>query len=86
MLLVVAGDNCVVLCCSYVLLVVAGDRSTQPLFSNATIINVAVLDENDNNPEILNIDSGVTRVQVPEVRVIHTISCPQHQHFVILMI
>lgn len=57
-----------ILFCSYVLSVVAGNRGAQPLFSNATVIIVAVSDENDNDPEILNIVSGVTRVEVPEVR------------------
>lgn len=52
--------------CSYVLSVVARDSALEPRSSNATI-NVIVLDENDNDPEILNIDSGVTTVEVPEV-------------------
>lgn len=42
------------------------DRALEPRSSNTTIL-VVVLDENDNDPEILNIDSGVTMAQVPEV-------------------
>lgn len=47
--------------------VVASDRGSQSLSSNATIVNVLVSDENDNDPEIINIVSGVTRAEVPEV-------------------
>lgn len=56
--------------CSYVLIVVGRDRAVEPRSSNTTIF-VSVSDVNDNAPEILNIESGVTTVQVPEV---HTIS------------
>lgn len=52
---------------SYVLSVVASDRGSPALSSNATIVTVLVSDENDNDPEILNIRSGVTRTEVPEV-------------------
>jgi hypothetical protein len=52
---------------SYVLRVFAVDSSDQPLTSNATVINVTVSDENDNDPEISNIFSGDTRVDVREV-------------------
>lgn len=46
--------------------VVARDRAMEPRSSNATVI-VRVIDENDNDPEIININSGVTTVEVPEV-------------------
>lgn len=46
--------------------VVGRDRGLEPRSSNTTIL-VTVSDENDNDPEILNIDSGVTTVPVPEV-------------------
>ena len=47
---------------------VARDNGLEPRSSNATIL-VTVLDENDNDPEILNIESGATMppVDVPEV-------------------
>lgn len=54
---------------SYVLSVVARDGGAEPRSSNTTVY-VTVLDENDNDPEILNIESLVTTVEVPEVRYI----------------
>ena len=55
------------MCCSYVLRVVARDLGAEPRSSNATSIFVTVSDENDNDPEILNIASGVTVALVDEV-------------------
>ena len=52
---------------NYVLSVVARDGGAEPRSSNATV-SVTVLDENDNDPEILNIESLITSVEVPEVR------------------
>ncbi len=43
------------------------DGGAEPRSSNITII-VSVSDENDNDPEIINIISGVTMASVPEVR------------------
>ena len=55
----------------------ARDRANEFRFSNATIITVTVTDENDNDPEILNIISGVTTILVAEVtpitRLLHLI-------------
>ena len=45
---------------------VARDNGLEPRSSNATVF-VSVTDENDNDPEITNIESGVTTVEVPEV-------------------
>lgn len=55
------------MCCSYVLSVVARDLGAESRSSNATFIFVTVSDENDNDPEILNIESGVTMAMVDEV-------------------
>ncbi len=51
---------------SYVLTVIARDRGAEPR-SNTTRVEITVEDENDNTPEITNIDSGVTCVEVSEV-------------------
>ena len=55
-----------VLVCSYLLRVVARDGGLEPRSSNATIL-VTVSDENDNDPVITNIISGITRAEVTEV-------------------
>ena len=50
----------------YELILVGRDRAIEPRSSNTTIL-ITVLDENDNDPVILNIESGVTTEFVPEV-------------------
>ena len=44
----------------------ARDSGVEPMSSTATVF-VTVEDENDNQPMILNIASGVTTVEVSEV-------------------
>ena len=56
------------------MIVIARDRGTEPQASNATVY-VTVEDENDNPPVIDNIQSGITCVDVSEVRL--------HHHYII---
>ena len=52
---------------SYTLTVTARDRGGDEQMSSSATVFVTVEDENDNQPMIVNIASGVTTVEVNEV-------------------